>query len=692
MFNIVRSEFEWCGKKIILETGKVGRQSDASIIVRCASTVLMVNVTVSFDIRDNVDFLPLTVNYLEKYYSVGRFPGGFVKRESRPSEREILLSRLIDRAIRPLFPKDFFHEVSVTCTLLSYDKSIYIDLLAFIAVSSSLKISSIPIQKTIALIRVGFDNNKFMLNVLPNNCKNCYLDLIIAGTKDFVLMIESSSNEMSDDLLIEAINLGQKAIVTLVEKIDYFVSLVKFNKMTYYSLDNSTILNQLIDKKVDDDIKKTLATKSNKERLCLLDKIYQNEFNNFSSDKNFKKNIFDMAFKKLKREVFRQVVLETNIRIDGRSFDQVREVFSEINFLPKAHGSSLFTRGETQAIAVVTLGGGQDMQMVDNILGVEYEKFMLHYNFPSYSVGECGQLRAPNRREIGHGKLAMKSLRAVMPSQENFPYTVRVVCEITESNGSSSMATVCASSMALMQAGVPISAAVSGIAMGLILNNKRCVILSDISGEEDFLGDMDFKVAATSNGITGLQLDVKVLGITVNILRKVLKQASYSNNYIRNMMGGVINKANNEMQKNAPRFYEMVINKNKIKNLIGAAGKVIKNISDKSRTKVDVNQDGKVSIFSLSEHSLKIAIEMINEIVTDPIVGKEYVGKIISIKKFGIFVKFFGSIEGLVHISQLPNKKIDNIVEKAFQNGNEIKVKLLSINRGRYSLSMIAIK
>lgn len=687
MFNIKTSQSIWHGKKLVIETGKIARKAESSIIIKYSETIVMVNITTNPEIKNGINFFPLTVNYTEKYYANGKFPGGFIKRESRPSEREVLISRIIDRAIRPLFPKDFFHEVNISCTLLSYDEKINTELITLIGVVAALKISSLPFEETLGISKIGLINDELVNIISPKNNDISELDLVVIGTKEYIVMIESCSREIKKEKMIEAIKLAQKEIKFVTEIIENFIKMVTVNKQEYKQLDYKKTIQDLLVRGIDKKIEKLFLEKTKKDRIQLLKKIQEEERKKFPNDTNNEINTFNLGFKELKKEILRNIIVKRNIRNDGRKFNEIRNINSEINLLPKTHGSCLFTRGETQAIATITLGSSQDVQIVDNITGIKQEHFMLHYNFPPYSVGECGPSRAPSRRELGHGKLAAKALQCLLPKREKFPYTIRVVCEITESNGSSSMATVCASSMALMNAGVPIKSTISGIAMGLIIKNEKYIILSDISAEEDELGDMDFKITTTDNGITALQMDVKIKKITVETIEKIIEESQKGTSCIRQKMISTIDKPNNIVNENAPILHIININKIKIKDLIGPGGKIIKNICEQSSAKIDIDSKGKISIYSVNRRKLKLAIEMIKEYTTEPVVGNEYDGCITSVKDFGIFVKFHGLKEGLVHISEIIDRRIHQI-KGIFKEKDKVKVKLINSEKGKYKLTM----
>jgi polyribonucleotide nucleotidyltransferase len=687
MFNIVKKSIEWNGKKIELETGKIARQASASVIVRMGESIVLCTVTFSKNLKEGIDFFPLSVNYLEKYYAAGKFPGGFMKREGKPSDRETLISRLIDRPIRPLFPEDFLYEVNVFCKVLSYDGNFPTDVLAIIGSAAALKISEVPFDSLLAAVRVGLIDDEFVLNPSTEELEKSELDLVIAGTSDSVLMIESSAKEIDEEKLVSAIEIAHKNIQPVIKLIEEFAADSKKDKYAYAKLDIQTIFEKL-KKDYHKDVKKVYEIVDKNERKEKLDAIYKEAFDNHSTKDGFESNVFDLAYKKLRREVVRDKILDDNIRIDGRNLEEIRKIDCEIGLLPKTHGSSLFTRGETQSLSIVTLGSQQDSQLRDGVTGTFNEKFMLHYNFPPYSVGEVGMLKPPGRREIGHGKLAFKAVSPILPKDEEFPYTIRIVSEITESNGSSSMATVCASTLALMDAGVPIKTPVAGIAMGLILEKDRHAILSDIIGDEDALGDMDFKVASTKNGITALQMDIKISGITIEIMKKAISQAKDGCNHILSKMNELISMPKNELNSSAPRISSIKINKDKIRDLIGPGGKNIKEICERTGVKIDIEDDGSVKIFATDEKTLNEALSSIEEIVSVPEMGKIYNAKITKIMQFGAFAKFLGSNEGLVHVSEISDRNIEN-VDDVLSEGMIINVKYVGTDhKGKVKLTM----
>ncbi|MFK7761551.1 MAG: polyribonucleotide nucleotidyltransferase [Candidatus Midichloriaceae bacterium] len=687
MFNIVKKSIEWNGKNIELETGKIARQANASVVVRMGKSTVLCTVTFSKKLKEGIDFFPLSVNYLEKYYAAGRFPGGFIKREGKPSDREALISRLIDRPIRPLFPADFLHEVSVICKVLSYDGDSSPDILAIIGTAAALKISELPFDDLLAATKIGLVDDEFVFNPSIAELEKSELDLVIAGTTDSVLMIESSAKEIDEEKLVSAIEFAHKNIQPVIKLIDEFTADSKKDKYDYNKLDIETIFGKL-KKEFNKDVKSIYEIVDKGERKEKLDVLYKKALDNYSTKDGFELNVFDLAYKKLKKEVVRGKILDNNIRIDGRNLEEIRKIDCEIGLLPQTHGSSLFTRGETQSLSIVTLGSLQDSQLRDDITGTSNERFMLHYNFPPYSVGEVGMLRPPGRREIGHGKLALKAVAPILPKDEKFPYTVRVVSEITESNGSSSMATVCAATLALMDAGVPIKTPVAGIAMGLILEKDRHAILSDIIGDEDALGDMDFKVASTKDGITALQMDIKVNGITIEIMKKAISQAKDGCNHILSKINELISKPKDELNSSAPRISSIKINKDKIRDLIGPGGKNIKDICERTGVKIDIEDDGNVKIFAADEVTLKEALSIIEEVVAVPEVGKIYSAKITKIMQFGGFARFLGATEGLVHVSEISDRNIEN-VDDIFSEGMIVNVKYVGTDhKGKIKLTM----
>jgi len=686
MFNIVKKSIEWNGQTIELETGKIARQASGSVMVKLGKNSVLCTVSFSKKLREDIDFLPFSVNYLERYYAAGRYPGGFIKREGKPSDRESLISRLIDRPLRPLFPADFLHEVNVICKVLSYDGTFSTDILAIIGSAAALKISEAPFSHSVAGVRVGLINDNFVFNPSVKDLEKSELDLIIAGTKDSILMVESSSNEISEKKLSEAVELAHKNMQPVIRFIDEFTSTVAKNEYDYSKL-NTEIFKDLKNKYYAD-IKITYDITNAVQRKEKLAVIYKKALDEYSTQEGFKTYLFDREYKKLLKSVVRNKILDTGIRTDGRKSEELREIKCEVGLLPQTHGSALFTRGDTQSLSTVTLGSTQDSQLKDDITGVYNEKFMLHYNFPPYAVGEVGGLRPPGRREIGHGRLALKAMSAVLPEDINFPYTLRVVSEITESNGSSSMATVCATTLTLMDAGVPIKGSVSGIAMGLVLEGDRHVILSDITGEEDALGDMDFKVAATKNGITALQMDIKVNGININIIKNAISQSRDGCNKILYKMNEVITEPRSNLSSSAPRIKVIKINRDKIRDLIGPGGKNIKDICEKTSVKIDVEDTGTVKIFASDAKVLEDALSIIKEVVATPEAGNIYSAKVTKVMQFGVFAKFLGSKEGLVHVSEISDKNIKNVSD-ILSEGMMINVKYIGTDhRGKVKLSM----
>ena len=674
-------------KEIIIEVGEVAKQSNAAVRVISGETIILVAVVAEDEPAEEGDFFPLTVDYREKFYAAGKIPGGFFKREGKPDDRETLTSRLIDRPIRPLFPEGFRNEVQVLVTVLSADNEVPQEVLSIIGASSALCISDIPFNGPIGAVKVGLINDKFVINPSNNELDNSLLDIVVAGTKTDIIMVESGAKELSEEKMIEALEFAQSAIQNVICAQEELVKKCGKTKMPFQPL----IIEQEIIDKV-----KPIAD----EKLKVLNDIYEK---NARSDK-YKKIIdeivaqfleeFPEQEQKIKiviadseREMVRNLILKEKRRPDGRQFDEVRPIECKIAYLPRAHGSALFTRGQTQSLGVVTLGSISDKQRIDNLEGESTKRFMLHYNFPPYSVGEVKPLRGPGRREIGHGALAEKSLVPVIPPEDNFPYTIRIVSEIFESNGSSSMATVCSGSLSLMDAGVPIKSAVAGIAMGLVMENNEYVILTDIQGIEDHLGDMDFKVAGTENGITSLQMDLKIGGLSKEILREALEKANVARKFVLSEMAKVIDKSRPDLSLHAPRVIKISVATDKIRDIIGPGGKVIRNIIEKTGTTIDILDNGDVFIYSKDKNSANAALEMINYISAEVEIGKIYNGKVVRVTNFGAFVEILPGKEGLVHISQLADKRV-NRVEDICREGDELLVKCVEIDsQGRINLS-----
>ena len=690
MFKIENEVLEWGGKTLTLETGRVARQAHGSVIATYGGTSVLATVVADYEPKPGLDFFPLTVNYQEKAYAAGKIPGGFFKREGRPSEKETLVSRLIDRPIRPLFAKDFNNETQVLATVISYDGENDPDIVSMIAVSAALTLSGVPFMGPIAAARVGFINEEYILNPTKEQLnEECKLDLVVAGTDSAVLMVESEAMELSEEIMLGAVSFGQdsfkpvtKAIIKLAEK-----AAKEPRELAEIDLSD---LQENVSKIVRDELISAYKESDKQTRSNRIAEIKSDLISDLVNEDNpdIIESEVNSVFKNIEKDIVRGSILDTGLRIDGRDLETVRPVHSDVSILPLTHGSSLFTRGETQALVVTTLGTGLDEKYVDGLDETYKEKFMLHYNFPPYSVGETGRTGFTSRREIGHGKLAWRSLQAVLPEYDDFPYTIRLVSEITESNGSSSMATVCGSSLSLMDAGVPLKRPVAGIAMGLIKDGDRVAVLSDILGDEDHLGDMDFKVAGTSEGITSLQMDIKITGITKDIMDTALTQAKAGRIHILAEMAKAIETPRETVNSTAPRIETIQVPVDKIRDVIGSGGKVIREIVEESGAKVDINDDGIVKIASSDTESLNKALELINSIVAEPEAGEIYEGKVVKIMDFGAFVNFFGKRDGLVHISQLANERVKSVTD-IVSEGDIVKVKLLGFdNRGKVKLSM----
>jgi len=680
MFNITKKEMEWGGKTLSLETGKIGRQA-STVIVRYGNTVLMCNVTVAKKETTGIDFVPLTVSYVEKFYSAGEIPGGFLKRETKPSDSETLTARAIDRPLRPLFPSDYRFETDVYCTLIAYDKKCPVDVLATIGASAALSISPALLEDVIAAAKVSYKNGEYILNDQNPFSDDGKLDLTVAGTKDSILMVESEAKELSEIEMLKALAFGHKELGKVVDLIKDFVSNCNVKKLVINKADFSKLESDIKDFATKD-LESAFNVINKQERVTKLDEIVAKIREKFvgESDDEALSNKVDEIINNIERTVVRTMILKEGRRIDGRKTIEVRPIKAEIDILPIVHGSALFTRGETQALVVTTLGSEGDEQLIDNISSPkDSENFILHYNFPPYAVGETGALRSPGRREIGHGRLAWKAIHNIV-NKENFPYTIRVVSEITESNGSSSMATVCGTSMSLMASGVPMKSPVSGIAMGLIKEENSFTVLSDIMGDEDHLGDMDFKVAGTKDGITALQMDIKCKGVSEEIMSIALNQAKDGRFHILEKMSEAISESRKEISETAPRFVTFKIKPNKIKDVIGSKGKVIKEIIEKTKTTIDINDDGNVTIMSTDKSATDEARKMIEEIVGDLEIGKVYEGKVLKVLDSGAFVGLPGKDDGFVHISQLANYRVE-FVRDILNEGDMIKVKLVGFDK-----------
>ncbi len=682
----IEHKFELGNQQITLETNRIAKQADASVVVTCGETMVMANICAAKTQKPDIDFFPLTVNYQEKYYASGKIPGGFFKREARPTERETLTSRLIDRPIRPLFHKNFKNETQVTLTVLSYDSVVDPDIIAMYATGAALAISGLPVAGTLGSARVGYIDGQLVANPTIQDMENSELDLVVAGTEEGVLMVESEAQELSESTMLEAVMFGHDFYQTFIKEVQNFASKTDIKTFDVPSLpDFYEGLQKDIESKISAPIREAYGLVDKQERSQKLTEIRSSIVDNVEDDQILAATTI---IKDIEKDVVRGDIIKNKSRIDGRNLDEVRQITCELDILPRAHGSSLFTRGETQALVVTTLGTGDDEQMIDSLDPMHKQHFMLHYNFPPYSVGEVGRVGATGRREIGHGKLAWRAVHPMLPKKEDFPYTLRLVSEITESNGSSSMATVCGSSLALMAAGVPIKKHIGGIAMGLIKEGEDFVVLSDILGDEDHLGDMDFKVAGTMDGITSLQMDIKITSITKEIMEIALNQASGGRKHIIGVMSDALPEARTKFSKHAPQVISITIDKAKIKDVIGSGGKVIKNIVEVSGAKLEVNDDGIVKIASSNEESINKAKQMVEDIVAEPEVGKVYTGKVVKIVEFGAFVNFMGARDGLLHVSQISQKRVENVSD-VLSEGQEVQVKVLDVDRaGKVKLSM----
>ncbi|MCY4335890.1 MAG: polyribonucleotide nucleotidyltransferase [Litoreibacter sp.] len=692
MFNVTKKSIEWGEETLTLETGKVARQADGCVIATYGETSVMAAVTFAKEQKPGQDFFPLTVHYNEKYYAAGKIPGGFFKREARPTEKETLTSRLIDRPIRPLFVPGFKNEVLVICTVLSHDLVNDPDMVAMVAASAALTISGAPFMGPIAACRVGFEDGEYILNPeledmheLRNNPEQ-RLDLVVAGTKDAVMMVESEAYELTEEEMLGAVEFAHEQIQPAIDLIIDFAEDCAKEPFDFTPPDYSD-LYEAVKAAGESAMRDAYAITDKQERTAAV-AAAKDAIKAGLSEEQLEDENLGSALKKLESTVLRGDVVKNKKRIDGRNLDEIRDIVSEVGILPRTHGSALFTRGETQGLVVTTLGTGDDEQMIDALQGTYKSNFLLHYNFPPYSVGEVGRFGPPGRREIGHGKLAWRALQAVLPAATDFPYTVRVVSEITESNGSSSMASVCGGSLSMMDAGVPLKAPVAGVAMGLILEDDGSyAVLSDILGDEDHLGDMDFKVAGTENGITSLQMDIKVAGITPEIMKTALAQAKEGRMHILGEMNKALSSAG-DFSIHAPRIETMQVPTDKIREVIGTGGKVIREIVEVSGAKVDINDDGVIKIASPNGEAIKKAYDMIHSIVAEPEEGAIYTGTVVKIVDFGAFVNFFGKRDGLVHVSQIENRRL-NHPSDVLKEGQEVKVKLLGFDdRGKVRLSM----
>lgn len=694
MFDKQTVSLEWAGRTLTIETGRVARQADGAVLVTYGDTTVLATATYRKEAKPGQDFFPLTVNYQEKYYASGRIPGGFFKREGRPTEKETLTSRLIDRPIRPLFVDGFKNEVQVVLTAISYDLENDPDIIGMIGASAALVLSGAPFMGPIGAARVGYKDGDYLINPTADDMEESDLDLVVAGTADAVMMVESEANELAEDVMLGAVMAGHEAMQPVIDAIIKLAEKSAKEPFDFEAEDLSAELKQIQDLvgsdlsaayQITEKLARQEAVGAAREKAA--EALVATE----DKPEGMDESVFKSAFKKAEAKIVRGDIIKTGKRIDGRSLDQVRPIVAEAGFLPRTHGSALFTRGETQAICVATLGTSDDEQFIDGLGGTHKEKFMLHYNFPPYSVGETGRMGGAGRREIGHGKLAWRALRAVLPEPEEFPYTIRLVSEITESNGSSSMATVCGCALAMMDAGVPIARPVSGIAMGLIKDDDGVAVLSDILGDEDHLGDMDFKVAGTEKGVTSLQMDIKIAGITKDIMQTALDQAKGGRAHILGEMNKALAESRGELSSNAPQMEIVTIPVDKIRDVIGSGGKTIRDIVDTTGAKLNVEDDGTIQISALDRESIDAAKKRIRELTAEPEAGEIYEGKVVSIKDFGAFVNFFGPKDGLVHVSQMADERVGH-PKDLVKEGDTVWVKLMGFDdRGKVRLSMKAV-
>jgi polyribonucleotide nucleotidyltransferase len=691
MFKIARQEINWAGRLLTLETGKVARQADGAVLATYGETTVLCTVVAHKSPNPSVDFFPLTVHYQEKVFAVGRIPGGFFKREGRPSEKEVLTSRLIDRPIRPLFPEGFRNEVQVICTVLSHDLENDPDVVALVGASAALAISGIPFLGPVGAARVGYSNGEYILNPTPAELAESQLDLILAGTKNGVLMVESEAQELSEDIMLGAVEFGHKAFQPIIEAIEQLKDEAgKDNWALPARVYDEVAIYAQVKKFAEKDLRKAYNITTKQDRYTAIAVVKAATKEKLAAEVE-NETALSHALKALEADILRNLILEDSKRVDGRDLTTVRPIVCETGLLPRTHGSALFTRGETQALVVTTLGTGHDEQIIDALEGEYRERFLLHYNFPAYSVGEVGRMSSPGRREIGHGKLAWRAIRPLLPTKEQFPYTIRTVSEITESNGSSSMATVCGTSLSMMDAGVPLLRPIAGIAMGLIKEGEKFAVLSDILGDEDHLGDMDFKVAGTTNGVTALQMDIKITSITHEIMRAALNQAREGRLHILEEMSKEIESSRESVSSHAPRMVTITIPKDKIRDIIGPGGKIIREICETTGAKIDIEDDGTVNISAVDSKAIDAALGIIKGIACDPEVGEIYSGKVVKIMEFGAFVNFMGNRDGLVHISELSPERVAKVID-IVKEGDMVRVKVLGFDdRGKVKLTMKSI-
>jgi polyribonucleotide nucleotidyltransferase len=694
MFDIHRVQLDWGGRKLTLETGRIARQADGAVFASYGETTVIATVVAAKEPKEGIDFLPLTCNYQEKYYAAGRIPGGYFKREARPTERETLTSRLIDRPVRPLFAEGWRCDTQVIVTVLSHDLENDPDILAMVAASAALTLSGAPFMGPIGAARVGFINSEYVLNPQIDEMTESQLDLVVAGTQDAVLMVESEAKELSEEIMLGAVMFGHRHFQPVIEAIIRLAEKAAKEPRELGLPDNTALENEMRGL-IESELRSAYSIADKQERHKAIDAAKDRVMGHFCppdvENPKYPERQVAGVFKGLEARIVRWNILDTGHRIDGRDVKSVRPIVCEVGVLPRIHGSALFTRGETQALVVATLGTGEDEQFVDALQGTYKETFLLHYNFPPFSVGETGRLGAPGRREVGHGKLAWRAIHPLLPPHHEFPYTIRVVSEIMESNGSSSMATVCGTSLALMDAGVPLKRPTAGIAMGLIKEVERFAVLSDILGDEDHLGDMDFKVAGTERGVTSLQMDIKIAGITEEIMRIALAQAKDGRMHILAEMAKAITQHRAELGEHAPRIEVFSIPVDKIREVIGSGGKVIREIVEKTGAKIDISDDGTVKVASAKAESIKAAINWIKSIASEPEIGHIYEGTVVKVMDFGAFVNFFGAKDGLVHISQLAPRRVQKTTD-VVKEGDKVRVKLLGFDeRGKVRLSMKAV-
>jgi len=686
--NPVTKTFQYGNHTVTLETGRIARQATGSVLCSMDKTSVLCTVVAAKDMREGQDFFPLGVHYIEKTYAAGKIPGGYLKREARPSEKETLTSRLIDRPIRPLFPDGFKNEVQVICTVMSAEKDVDPDIAAMIGASAALSISGVPFNGPVGGARVGYSAEKgYMLNPLYSELADSQLDMVVAGTTDAVLMVESEASELPEDIMLGAVLYAHQELQAVIQVIDELAKEVGKPRWAWQAAPENTSLAESLKAKVGEGLDNAYRTIDKQERVAQLESL-RTEALTLADDEGISEEDVRDAFKKLEKKIVRGRIIRGEPRIDGRDSKTVRAIDVEVGILAKAHGTALFTRGETQAIVAATLGSMRDAQIIDALEGKRDDPFMLHYNFPPYSVGECGRMGFTGRREIGHGRLARRGIAAVLPSPEDFPYTMRVVSEITESNGSSSMASVCGSSLALMDAGVPLKAPVAGIAMGLVKEDEGFAVLTDILGDEDHLGDMDFKVAGTAQGVTALQMDIKIEGITEEIMEIALEQALHARLHILGEMGKVIDKSRDEVSETAPRYHTMKIDPDKIRDVIGKGGATIRALTEETGATIDINDDGVIRLYSDDADGLNAAIYRIEEITAEAEVGRIYEGTVARIVDFGAFVTIMPGTDGLLHISQIAKERVEKVTDY-LQEGQQIRVKVLDVDaRGRIKLSM----